>query len=345
MEETKQFQLTIIVPAYNVERYLHKCLDSMAGRDERLEILIVDDGSTDRTGEIADKYAARYPGQVRVIHKENGGHGSGINVGAAQARGRYFKVIDADDWIVTENLSAVLDRLAGSDADAAVAGFHEVDMKSGRRAAYPSACDFCGREVDVAELLAVYDAIRDCFSFHGLFYKTAWWCAHDIRLTEGVFYEDQEYAALPFAYLERLLVLPEFFYEYMVGNSNQSVSYQNQVKRIGHIETVLRNMLSFYQQHTPMGEAREEYFMRRLSVVAMSYFATALVKNRDRTQGGADARRVRAWLEEEAPGLARRTEKKYKALRMARAAHLSPALYQKMLTTSFYQKFRGVWTK
>lgn len=345
MAEEKELQLTIIVPSYNVEQYLYKCLDSMAGRDERLEILIVDDGSTDRTGEIADQYAADYPDQVRVIHKENGGHGSGINVGVAQARGRYFKVIDADDWIVTPNLQPVLDRLQNSQADAAVAGFHEIDMMTGRRVAYSSDCAFAGQEVGLDKLLEVYDAIRDCFSFHGLFYKTAWYRTHGLCLTEGVFYEDQEYATLPFAYLDTLLVLPEFFYEYMVGNSNQSVSYQNQVKRIGHIETVLRNMLAFYQEHMPMQAARGEYFLRKLSIVAMSYFATALVKNKNRQQGKADAQRVRSWLKTEAPELIRRTEKKYKALQLAGAMHLSPALYQKMLTTNIYQKFRCVWTK
>ena len=343
--QKRERQLTIIVPAYQAERYLKTCLDSMAGRDDRLEILVIDDGSLDRTGELADQYAADFPEQVRVIHKENGGHGSGINVGARQARGRYFKVIDADDWIVTKNLSAVLDRLERSTADAAAAGFHEIDMTTGRRAAYSSVCSFSGREVGTAELLRVYDEIRDCFSFHGLFYRTDWYCSHQIQLLEGVFYEDQEYATLPFAYLDRLLVMPEFFYQYMVGNSSQSVSYQNQVKRIGHIEAVLQHMVRFYQAHPDMGPERKEYFLRRLTIVAVSYFATALVKNPDRGQGRADAGRIRSWLAESEPELARRTEKKYRALELAGALRLPPALYQRMLTTGLYQKIRRAWTK
>ena len=94
--------LTIAIPSYNSELYLERCLDSMilpAGWMEQVEIIVVNDGSTDRTGEIADDYVRRFPDTVKVIHKENGGHGSGVNAGLEHAEGKYFKVVDSDDWL------------------------------------------------------------------------------------------------------------------------------------------------------------------------------------------------------------------------------------------------------
>ena len=94
--------LTLTVPCYNSESYMERCVDSLLEGGDDVEIILVDDGSTDRTGEIADGYAAQYPDIVRVIHKENGGHGSGVNAGMALASGVYFKVVDSDDWLDAE---------------------------------------------------------------------------------------------------------------------------------------------------------------------------------------------------------------------------------------------------
>lgn len=102
--------LTVVVPAYNAQAYLKKNLDSfcIAGIPEDMEVLVINDGSTDRTGEIAEKYAARYPGRIHVFHKENGGHGSGINSGLSHASGLYFKIVDADDWVDPEAFKKLL---------------------------------------------------------------------------------------------------------------------------------------------------------------------------------------------------------------------------------------------
>ena len=91
--------ITFTVPCFNSEDYMEHCIDTLLTADERAEIIIVDDGSTDRTGEIADNYARNYPEIVRVVHQENGGHGSGVNAGLALATGKYFKVVDSDDWL------------------------------------------------------------------------------------------------------------------------------------------------------------------------------------------------------------------------------------------------------
>lgn len=87
--------LTITVPCFNSEKYLKRCLDSLLAGGDDVEIIVVNDGSTDRTGEIADSYARWFPEIVKVVHKENGGHGSGVNMGLELASGRYFKVVDS----------------------------------------------------------------------------------------------------------------------------------------------------------------------------------------------------------------------------------------------------------
>lgn len=125
--------LTVVVPAYNVERFLEKTLssfifDKMSGR---VEIITVDDGSSDRTAEIARSYEEKYPGVFRTISKENGGHGSTINRGAEAACGKYFKVVDGDDWVDSEAFEKLTDFLEASDADCIVSNYCEVNDTTG----------------------------------------------------------------------------------------------------------------------------------------------------------------------------------------------------------------------
>ena len=91
--------LTVTVPCYNSQDYMEKCIQSLLPGGNRVEIIIIDDGSKDNTGKIADEYARKFPDIVRVIHQENGGHGEGINQGLKHATGTYFKVVDSDDTL------------------------------------------------------------------------------------------------------------------------------------------------------------------------------------------------------------------------------------------------------
>ena len=106
--------LTVTVPCYNSAEYMEKCIESLRVGGERVEIIIVNDGSKDRTGEIADDYAEKYPNIVRVVHQENGGHGEGINQGLSWASGKYFKVVDSDD-VLSEDFPLFLDKLEECD--------------------------------------------------------------------------------------------------------------------------------------------------------------------------------------------------------------------------------------
>ena len=111
MAQNDQKTLTITVPCYNAQDYMEKCLTTLLTGAPRVEIIIIDDGSHDKTGQIADEWASRYPETIRVHHQENGGHGEGINQGLKLATGRYFKVVDSDDWLDETALQKVLDKL------------------------------------------------------------------------------------------------------------------------------------------------------------------------------------------------------------------------------------------
>lgn len=104
--------LTVAIPCYNSQEYMKHAIESALVGGEDIEILIVDDGSKDDTAKIADEFEAQYPGIIRAIHQENGGHGEAVNAGLRNAKGLYYKVLDSDDW---------LDRDAASVRDGSVA--------------------------------------------------------------------------------------------------------------------------------------------------------------------------------------------------------------------------------
>ena len=103
--------LSIAIPCYNSQDYMENCIESLLVGGEEVEILVIDDGSSDRTAEIADAYARKYPTIVKVIHQENGGHGEAVNAGLRNATGVFFKVVDSDDWVNEEAYQKVLETL------------------------------------------------------------------------------------------------------------------------------------------------------------------------------------------------------------------------------------------
>lgn len=112
--------LTITIPAYNVEKYMDEVLPTFLAESimDKIEILIVNDGSKDKTSEIGKRYEAQYPGVIKLVDKENGGHGSTINKGIELATGKYFKVVDGDDWVDTDAFITYVTMLEKLDTDA-----------------------------------------------------------------------------------------------------------------------------------------------------------------------------------------------------------------------------------
>ena len=111
--------LSITVPCYNSQDYMANCIESILPGGDRVEIIIIDDGSRDNTGAIADAYAEKYPDIVKVVHQENGGHGEGINQGLLHATGKYFKTVDSDDTL-SSDFVRFLDELERVDREGGV---------------------------------------------------------------------------------------------------------------------------------------------------------------------------------------------------------------------------------
>ena len=109
--------LTVTIPSYNAEDYMENAVKSLLGSRDDVEIIIVDDGSTDRTGAIGDALEEKYPDVIRCIHQENGGHGEAVNTGIRYATGQYFKVLDSDDWFDPDALKQVIRTLKSFEAD------------------------------------------------------------------------------------------------------------------------------------------------------------------------------------------------------------------------------------
>ena len=362
-------QLTIAVPSYNSEKFLDKGLGSYVYEDgtmdPRLQIIVVNDGSTDGTLALANEWADRFPDNIIVVDKENGGHGSGINAGADRAEGRYYKVIDSDDWILTENLPAVLDALEETNADAVITGFHTVNMVSGVVLPYGTGqlpepdekkkaelgtefanlrC-FGKREAAFTELMEEIDNIPAIQSFHGIMYNTEFYRGTGIRMSEKVFFEDQEYAILPFAHVETVLLLPEFFYEYQIGSANQSVNFENQAKRSSHFLGVMEKMINYHKSCTGLNEAQDEFIIWRLCNAAVSYYATVLVKGSDKADGRAKALEFRSFLQEKEPEVAGRCEGKYKTMLKLNKIPGAASLYGKLFNSKFYASFKKHWIR
>lgn len=241
--------LSIIIPMYNVEPYIYQCLDSLCIEQifDNIEVLVIDDGSSDRSPEIAEQFVQKYPQVFRVLHKENGGHGSTINLGIEETRGIYFKVLDGDDWIDQAgfvSLIHLLKQYIHSPADMIFSNYVWVDHSTGEK------------KHEVKEICpgAAYEKIYDFdfvadkifFKMHAVTYRTQILKNMPLRLDEHCFYVDMEYLIYPLPYIKRVVFLSDDVYQYRVGLPSQSMSISNMKKRCGQHEQVLKHLIAYY---------------------------------------------------------------------------------------------------
>lgn len=271
--------LTVVVPAYNAETYLRKNLDSFCFPEppEDLEILVINDGSTDKTGEIAEEYTARYPDTVRVIHKANGGHGSGINWGIAHAAGLYFKVVDADDWVDREGFAELMYTLRGladQPTDIIYSGFlwameDEWDIET-FHLKRPEKMPFRGV---IYGKVYRFDEVADkiYIRMHNMTIRTAILREHGIRVDEHCYYVDKEYVAYPIPWVRTICFIDADVYRYRIGRSGQSVEIGQMQKNEKDYDKVADSLLRFYGKlggEIPCTPARTAYICRLLSIHA-----------------------------------------------------------------------------
>ena len=242
--------LTCVVPCYNSADYMERAVDSLLAGGEEIEVLIVDDGSTDETSAIADRLAARYPSVVRSHHQANGGHGSAINYGIAHAEGFYFKVVDSDDRLVKENLPGLMDVLRqhtdeGSEADLI---FHDYvydrpEKENSFRITYYGKLK--------PDTPGDWDSCRpfhmwNQFMIHSLIYRTQFLRETGLELPEHTFYEDNLYIYRPLVYTRRIMYHHAPLYGYFIGRSDQSINEENLLKRLDQMTNITRMQVTSY---------------------------------------------------------------------------------------------------
>lgn len=226
--------LTILVPCYNSAAYMRHCIESLLPGGELMDIIIVNDGSSDQTGEIADEYAAKYPTMIRAIHQPNGGHGEGINQGIKHAVGKYFKVIDSDDWTDTESLNKVLEFLKNNEVDLLVTNYvyeHD-DPSTNHTIRFKNVFRPEGKVMSWDETHSF--GPTQYLTLHSTIYKTEVIRQTGLVLPRKIFYEDNLFVYTPLPYVKKLAYLNVDFYHYYIGRPDQSVNMDVMKKRCHH---------------------------------------------------------------------------------------------------------------
>lgn len=264
--------LSITIPSYNVEKYIDKCVQSMLVDSilDDIEILIVNDGSKDSTPEIARGYVEKYPQTVRLIDKENGGHGSTINAGIREATGKYFKVVDGDDWLMTENLEHFITLLKSRDEDVIASNYlcirdESYDVIAEKRVTtdvslYGTVCNMDKGEV------------KEVIKMHGLTIRTSILKENNITIDEHCFYVDAEYIAYPMPFVSSVYYDDEFIYMYRLGRNGQSMDIKSmQRNRAMHMK-VLNSMLAFYDKMPEVTDAKKAYIEKVIGQMVENQF-------------------------------------------------------------------------
>ncbi len=251
--------LSIVIPSYNVEKYLEQTLESFIEPDilGDIEVLVVDDGSKDSTAEIGKRYENQYPGTFRVISKENGGHGSTINRGIKECAGKYFKVVDGDDWVNTPDFKLLIEKLKTCDADCIVTNYYEVDDRTGEKT--PREYSLLKKErAEENRWNFCYMAERAQPAMHALIFRSSILKEHQIRMDEHSFYVDVEYVLYPLPYVESVVYFDLYIYMYRLALATQSVSMQGFRKHIQNHIDVIMHLTEFAEKYRNTASGDEQ---------------------------------------------------------------------------------------
>ena len=228
--------LSIAIPSYNSQDYMEHCIDTLLIGGEDVEILIVDDGSKDRTAEIADAYAEKYPTIVKAIHQENGGHGEAVNAGIRNASGLYFKVVDSDDWVDEEAYQKILSTLrelsgGRQNLDMLISNF--VYEKEGAK--HKKVMKYTGNLLE-NKIFGWNEAGHfrkgQYILMHSVIYRTQLLRECGLELPKHTFYVDNLFVYVPLPYVKNMYYLNVDFYRYFIGREDQSVNESVMIKRI-----------------------------------------------------------------------------------------------------------------
>lgn len=303
--------LSIVVPCYNSAEYMRRCLDSLLETSASIEVVIVNDGSTDATGDIAREYASRFPHRVIAVHTANGGHGSAVNAGIDRAAGRYVRVVDSDDWVDTGALTQLVSTLTGlveddTLPDLVVSNF--TYEKAGKRlkrvVRYRNALPR-GRMFGWEE----FGQFRTSqyMLMHALTYRTQLLKDIEFRLPAHTFYVDNLYASVPLQNVRTLYYVDVDLYNYFIGRPDQSVNEAVMLHRIDQQVRVTNLMRAALPEAGAVHPAQYRYLLHYFGIVSA---VTSLMLIRSGRMENI-SRKAGLWssMREENPGVHRRVRR------------------------------------
>lgn len=253
--------LTVVIPVYKVEKYISKCLDSLIVSDDvmkKVEVIVVNDGTPDNSALIAKEYEKRFPNVIRVIDKENGGHGSAWNVGVELATGKYLRFLDSDDWLT--NLVEFVYKLETLDVDMiftdVALNFENIDLET-------RIVSFSGKmnpnivcqvdEYDWLQTNQVYSG-HNVTNFHACTYRTAILKKYHPIFFEKIMYDDEILYILPLCESKTFAYLPLVLYNYLIGREGQSWDMKVMLRNVDFKLRMRQYEVEFYKKHKPSGE-------------------------------------------------------------------------------------------
>ena len=265
--------LTISVAAYNLEKLIEDNLKSFVECKERelLEVIVTDDGSKDCTAEIIEKYQTKYPRVIKLIKKKNEGAGSTVNSGIRNATGKYFKMIDGDDWVEPIELDKLIEKLKKEDADMIITNYKTYNEETKK------IVDKVKYNIEEGKEISIKDIYMDNqVRMHNVLYKTNILKENNIVLDNG-FYTDMEYLLLPIPYVKKVVYYDLDIYVYRIAREGQSVSLSSMQKHIDMHGLVLDRLLRYYEENKKlMNEDNANYMLRKVAEMADTQLATLL---------------------------------------------------------------------
>lgn len=239
--------LTVLIPVYNTEKYIKRCLDSLLVPEvlNDIEVIVVNDGSRDHSVDIVKTYVEKYPQTVILIDKENGGHGSTINAGLKAAQGKYFRVLDSDDWFNTIEFIKFVKRLKDEDADLVVCDYRKEHTYNSRSEyfEYKKLEDMHQYRLDEIDLKILEG---EYFVMATSTYKTEVMREAGLKMLENTFYVDMQYNVVPITKVETFVYYHLDIYRYFIGRKEQSMNMDNFVRNQEHHKKMIKWLIEYY---------------------------------------------------------------------------------------------------
>lgn len=262
--------ISFAIPCYNSEAYMAQAIESILPGGEDVEILIVNDGSKDRTAEIGKEYEEKYPGIVKLINKENGGHGDAVNAGLSHASGKYFKVVDSDDWVDRISLMKILNVLKNfeeeQEVDMLIANYvyEKVGMEHKKVIRYDN--------VLPENQILKWDEIGQFhvgqyILMHSVIYRTDMLKLCQLTLPKHTFYVDNIYVYYPLPHVRTLYYMNVDFYRYFIGREDQSVNEKVMISRIDQQIFVTKTMIDMYELRRIQSKKLRKYMLNYLAIM------------------------------------------------------------------------------